>query len=53
MDYKELLKKYMNVIWNNEGAVFLNWCESDPEITIPELAELAQIELELLVERRN
>ena len=53
MDYKELLKKYMNVIWNNEGAVFLHWCERDQGISIPELAELAQIELELLVERRN
>lgn len=50
MDYKELLKKYMQHVGEYEGATFVNCLNDfhcDVEFTEEEVAELERIENEI------
>lgn len=46
MDYKELLKKYMKHVVDEEGVTFVEWC-FEPDFTLEEIKQLEAIENEL------
>lgn len=44
VDYKEILRKYMNLVVVKEGTAFLGWLMPGEEFTAEELRALKEIE---------
>lgn len=45
IDYRTLLKKYINLVAEEEGVTFIRWASS-PDFTPEEIAALKEVEAE-------